>query len=354
MQPRAFLWPSSCPWLGTSPGERVPILFSAQNSLKKWSSDDNTYSRDVSPSCLCWGCPDANHKLASPVPSSQGPLPLVDLPETWAGLAWGTLFLSGWPEPGKSPPHLLFWHISAPWREGEMDTAVARRRRRNDFLPPVVLMSASPGQSILTGRAPRGPVISSVTGITLTILCFWGLLFFFPSTFSSCFAFHFIFTKALKKRKGREVWLWKWGPGVRLHCSFLHSESANAYCSPCAHRPLLTSPHHVLSLQSTPVLWASIPPHSAPKLLTKVTVKPEAFRLDLGWNDSSTSHELCDITTLSFCFFLVRCGGQYLVHTGMVRTEWWDTHERLLHIHMSWLLVSCARHYASCWGKFRP
>lgn len=95
-----------------------------------------------------------------------------------------------------------------------MDIAVVRRERTTYSLPPVVLISASPGQDILSGRwgAPRGPVISFVTEIALTILYFGGLLFFcelfcfvfFPSTFSSSFVLFFISFSQKPWRRGRD------------------------------------------------------------------------------------------------------------------------------------------------------
>lgn len=57
------------------------------------------------------------------------------------------------------------------------------KRLGNDCLPSMALMSAWPGQDLLTGRAPRSLVISLVAGKALTILYISGELCFFLNVF---------------------------------------------------------------------------------------------------------------------------------------------------------------------------
>ena len=160
--------------------------------------------------------------------------------------------------------------------------------------------------------------------------------FFFP---------HLTLTIALKKRKGQVVLLWKHGPVVKLYCSFLLSDSDNVSCSTCTHDARLTSHHYVSCLQSI----LSIPLHPIP-FHTKASYwnnsnareKPRASMSDLGSNPHSTSRELCDITSPSFSFCIVRCRDQYPIHRGLVRTEWWGWmkawYKLKVHTPMLWFL----------------
>ena len=263
-------------------------------------------------SCLCRGCPDASHKLCSSQPPLPSAIPTGTPDSCWncqkhdLGLPGGP---ASWSEPGRSSPHLLFWHISALWREGDTDTAIARRTK-NDFLPPVVLMSASPGQDILTGRTPR-----------CHLLCHWdnikeplplgsaAFFFFLPQHFLVVLFCFFISVSQKPWRRGRDEWSYC-GNGVQWSsCTALfYTLTLIMHTVPSAHTisPDFSSLCFISPFYSTSPCLHSTPSHPRTSYWSDSSIleKPEAFMSDLRWDTSSpgmscvTSHFSASVSSL--------------------------------------------------------
>lgn len=145
------------------------------------------------------------------------------------------------------------------------------KRSESGCLPSIVLMSASPGQDLLHGRAPRSLSPPVVAGIALTLLYVSREHCFPLSTFFISFHSH----NSLEEKQGTSsfiVEMWSSCP-VLCYCLtvIMHTRLPAKLSSPhLSSLCFISSPSSPTALYSTPS--HSIPSLSAPKLLTEVTV----------------------------------------------------------------------------------